>query len=79
VPRTACVYFHSPRGRFGHVTASDSLFEAASNALDWFADPHWHGPRPAPSTVLEITLVGDQRRWRVPARRVMEWRARQAA
>jgi hypothetical protein len=48
--RTACVYFDSPRGKLGHVTAGRSLFEAASNALDWFSDPHWHGPRPAPST-----------------------------
>jgi hypothetical protein len=64
-----------PRGKFGHVTAGDSLFEAASHALDWFSDPHWHGPKPAPSTVLEITLVGDERRWLVPARRVMDWRA----
>jgi hypothetical protein len=71
VQRTACVYFDSPRGQFGHVTASDSLFEAASHALDWFADPHWKGPRPSPSTMLEITLVGDERRWLVSARRVM--------
>jgi len=77
VPRTACVYFDSPRGKFAHVTAGDSLFEAAAHALEWFFDPHWKGPRPAPSTVLEITLVGDERRWLVAARRVMEWRAQE--
>jgi hypothetical protein len=77
VQRTACVYFDSPRGQFGHVAAGRSLLEAASHALDWFFDPHWHGPRPAPSTVLEITLVGDERRSLVPARRVMERRARE--
>ena len=70
-----CVYFDSPRGKFAHVTAGDSLFEAAAHALEWFFDPHWKGPRPAPSTVLEITLVGDERRWLVTARRVLEWRA----
>jgi hypothetical protein len=74
---TARVYFDSPRGQFGHVTAGRSLLEAASHALDWFSDPHWHGPRPSPSTVLEITLVGDERRWLVPARRVMDWRAQE--
>jgi hypothetical protein len=77
VQRTVCVYFDSPRGKFGHVTAGRSLFEAAANVLDWFSDPHWHGPRPSPSTVLEITLVGDERRWLVAARRVMEWRAQE--
>jgi hypothetical protein len=73
VSRTACVYFTDrQRGTFGHVTAGDTLMEAASEALDWFYDPHWHGPRPTPSTVLEVTLVGDRRCWRVSARRVME-------
>jgi hypothetical protein len=31
----AAVYFDSPRGTFGHVTAGESLMEAASNARDW--------------------------------------------
>jgi hypothetical protein len=39
------VYFDSPRGRFGHVTAGATLYEAAANALDWFTDAHW--PHPA--------------------------------
>ena len=73
--RTACVYFtHPTRGVFGHVTAGKTLFEIASEALDWFADPHWKGPRPGPDTLLEITLVGDHRRWLVRVGRVMEWR-----
>jgi len=73
--RTACVYFDSPRGTFGHVTAGNTLMEAASEALDWFYDLHWHGPRPTPTTVLQVTLVGDSRRWLIPARRVLEWRS----
>jgi hypothetical protein len=79
VSRTACVYFDSPRGTFGHVTAGDSLMEAASEALDWFHDPHWHGPQPSPATLLEVTLVGDSRRWLIPAQRVMEWRSLRTA
>jgi hypothetical protein len=70
---TACVYFDSPRGQFGHVTAGSSVMEAASNALCWFAGPHRHGPRPGPDTLLEVTLVADKRRWPVRAGRVLEW------
>jgi len=50
VSRTVCVYFDSPRGIYGHVTADDSVYEAASEALDWFHDPHWRGPRPTSAT-----------------------------
>ena len=74
---TACVYFNDLEGKqYGHVTAGSSVYEATSEALDWFTDPHWRGPRPTPSTVLEVTLVGDERRWRVPARKVNQWRSR---
>jgi hypothetical protein len=66
-------YFDSPRGIYGHVTAGESVMEAASNALDWFTAPHWTGPRPLPSTMPDISLGGDERRWHVPARRVIEW------
>ena len=77
--RTAFVYFDSPRGTFGNVTAGNTLMEAASHALDWVTEPHWKGPRPLPSTVLDISLVGDERRWRVRAQRVIEWREHRAA
>jgi hypothetical protein len=73
------VYFDSPRGKFGHVAAVETLMKAASNALDWFTDPHWKRPRPTPSTVFDISLVGDERRWRSPAQRVIEWREHRAA
>jgi hypothetical protein len=35
--------------------------------MRWFADPHWRGPRPTRETVFEVSLVGDERRWRVLA------------
>ena len=74
--RTACVSFtDSKRGTYTHVTAGDTLFGAVSRAMKWFADPYWRGPRPGPNTVFEVTLVGDERTWRVTARRVLEWRA----
>ena len=53
--------------------------ESVANALDWFTDPFWKGPRPGPDTVFEVTTVGDERRWRVRARRVMEWRLQSVA
>jgi hypothetical protein len=70
--RTACVYFtHPQRGQFGPVTAGSSVMETAANALGWFTDPHWRGPRPGPDTVLDVSLVGDGRTWHVRAGRVM--------
>jgi hypothetical protein len=56
------------------VTGGDTLFEAVNRAMNWFADPYWRGPRPRPDTVFEVTLVGDERKWRVTARSVLEWR-----
>ena len=38
-------------------SASESL--TAANALGWFADPHWHGKRPGPDPVLDVSVVGD--------------------
>ena len=78
--RTACVSFTDPkRGTYTHVTVATRSFEAVSKAMNWFADPYWRGPRPGPNTLFEVTLVGDERTWRVTARRVREWRAQQTA
>jgi hypothetical protein len=40
-----------------------SLFESVPNAIDWFAHPYWHGPKPRRDTAYEVMLVGDQRTW----------------
>ena len=78
--RTACVYFRdAERGVFGHVTAGETLMEAPSEALEWFRDASWKGPRPGPETALEVSLVGDERTWRVKAGEVREWRKGKAA
>jgi hypothetical protein len=80
VSRPACVYFRdAERGIFGHVTAGETLMEAASEALEWFGDGFRKGPRPGAETVLEVSLVGDGRTWRVKAGEVREWRKRKAA
>src|SRR5438128_1172810 len=50
-----------------------SLFDAAANALDFFCAPHWKGPRPQRDTILHVTVLGDQARYRVLAGRVERW------
>jgi hypothetical protein len=42
--------------------------EAAQNAMRFFADPFWRGPKPTPETIFEVVLVGDERKWRVRGR-----------
>ena len=39
--------------------------------MHWFADPYWRGPKPTLETVFEVRLVGDERRWRVIAAKVL--------
>jgi hypothetical protein len=64
--RTACVTIRDSCGRlFVHVTMSATVLGAVQEAVDWFCDPHWHGPRPARDTLYEVSLVGDARTWTV--------------
>ncbi|MGD1092163.1 MAG: hypothetical protein ABSB35_09240 [Bryobacteraceae bacterium] len=66
--RTACVTIRSADGRpFVYVTMAASLKEAVRDAVEWFNDPHWHGPKPRRETVYEVSLVGDSRTWRTRA------------
>jgi hypothetical protein len=44
---------------------ASSTFEAVRTAYKFFNDPHWRGPKPTPETIFEISLVGDERSWRV--------------
>jgi hypothetical protein len=50
-----------------------SLFDVAAKALEFFCAPAWNGPRPARNTLLEVTILGDQRRYRVVAGRIDRW------
>jgi hypothetical protein len=45
--------------------AGQSVFDAVSNAMRFFADPFWRGPKPDAMTVFTVALVGDERTWRV--------------
>jgi hypothetical protein len=63
--RTCIVEFHARGAKWANVTAASSTFEAARIAYRFLHDPHWRGPRPTPETIFEISLVGDERKWRV--------------
>jgi hypothetical protein len=66
--RACIVSFKDRRGdEWSHVTAASTVFEAIRAAQAWFDDPFWKGPRPTLDTVFRITLVGDDRVWRVRA------------
>jgi len=74
--RTACVTIRDRDGRpFVNVTAGHSLFEVVANAIRFFADDFWRGPKPRRDTVYEVSLVGDDRTWQVHALSVERWRA----
>ena len=59
---------------YAHVTGGRSLFDAVSNALLWFEDDHWKGPRPTAEAVMDVTFVGSQERYFVRCGRVRRWR-----
>ena len=44
----------------------------ASIARERFSGEYWHGPRPRPGTVLDVSTVGDGKRYRVTAERALE-------
>jgi hypothetical protein len=48
-----------------------SPFDVAANALEFFCAPAWKGPRRG--TLLEVTILGDQRQYRVVAGRIERW------
>jgi hypothetical protein len=50
---------------------AETLFEAVRRAGDFFKDDFWRGPKLALDTIFEVGLVGDQRRWRVRASRIV--------
>jgi hypothetical protein len=59
---TCTVYVRAKDGHFiqGHVTAPNSVFEAARKGLDWFEDAsHGKAHPQSDATILEIRPVGD--------------------
>jgi hypothetical protein len=50
---------------------ANTLFESVRNAIEWFEDSIWQGPTPRSDTAYEVSLVGDDRTWRVAAKTVV--------
>ena len=73
VQRCCCVSFRYHGGEYSNTTMGESLFDVAAKALEFFCAPNWKGPRPRRDTLLEVTILGDQRRYRVVAGRIERW------
>jgi hypothetical protein len=72
-PSTVIVNFPNSRGGYwSNVTSGPTLFAAVRTAWDFFQSSYWRGERPNLETVFEVSLVGDDRKWRVKAGRVVE-------
>jgi len=59
---TCTVYVRAKDDHFilGHVTAAESVFDAARNGLTWFEDAsHGNAHQQSDDTILEVRPVGD--------------------
>ena len=71
--RTCCVSFYHEGGEYSNTAMGESLFDVAAKALEFFCAPHWKGPRPRRNTVLDVTVMGEQQKYRVVAGRIETW------
>jgi len=70
--RTCFISFRANDGKLWcHVTAAETVFGAVREGWEFFQDPFWRGPTPSRDTTFEISLVGDERRWLVKAKRAV--------
>jgi hypothetical protein len=74
-----CVSFYCAGGEYSNTALGGSLFDVAAKALEFFCAPHWKGPRPRRNTVLDVTVMGEQQRYRVVAGRIERWARRPTA
>ena len=74
VAQMLCIWQQKPKtlvdeqGRFDR-----SLLDVATEPLEFFCAPNWKGPRPARNTLVDVTVLGDQRRYRVLTGRIERW------
>lgn len=68
-----CVSFRHCGGEYSNTAMGSSLFDAAAKALQFFCAPNWKGPRPRRNTLLDITILGSQKRYTVLAGRIERW------
>jgi hypothetical protein len=76
--RTCCVGFYHEGGEYVNTAMGCSLFDVAVKALEFFSAPHWKGPRPHRNTILNVTMVGEEKRYRVLVARIERWAFEQA-
>lgn len=70
--RTCVVKIRDANGHsYARTTVAASLYEAVRNAIAFFERDYWQGPKPNAGTVFEVTVVGEQRTYRVSAADVM--------
>ena len=70
--KTAVVSFYAGPNEYSFVAEGKSVCDVASIALERFNSDWWKGPRPTPETVLHVSLVGYDQRYRVTVERVRE-------
>ena len=70
--RIAVVSFEWHGHEWLHVTDGRSTHEVVRNAMRFFADPFWKGPRPRPDEIFTVSIVADPSTWRVSGRAVNE-------
>jgi len=73
VQRCCCVSFRHHGAEYSNTTMGRSLLDVAAQPLEFFCAPNWKGPRPARNTLLEVTVLGDEQRYRVVAGRIERW------
>ena len=76
--RTSCVSFYHDGGEYSNTAMGYSLFDVAAKALEFFCAAHWKGPRPKRNTILHVTMVGEQKRYKVMVARIERWAIEQA-
>jgi len=59
--RVSIVSFDDQGHEWYCVTDGRSVFEAVPNAVRFFADPYWRGPKPDSQAVFKVALAGDDR------------------
>jgi hypothetical protein len=51
------------------VTAGRTLFESVRHAIQCFNYPFWRGPKPRADEIYSVSVVGDERKWKVRGER----------
>ena len=70
--QTVVVSFQVGPHGYSFVTEGTSVCDVARIAPERVSNDWWKGPRPTPETMLHVSLVGHDQRYRVAVERVRE-------